>query len=594
MRSHARDSRTYRPYERSTINATRRYREDREIPIVLYHFDGSVYRPAIRTFEIPRPQRAHGVNALDEVPDSTWFTNRIGVRDLTLDELRSGPNVDRQPERPPAVDDRQHEDRRHVARLHHRGRARREVPAQVRPRRLSRDRDRGARDRRPAALGARLQRPRGLHRVRSSRRTSCSRPTRRSRTARPQDPLDASELDASARDGRASRPTAGSACWRRASSTARPLGGHPGEGTRADDPNDLDPARAAPRPARRSTRSSRGSTTPTSRRTTRSTSGSATRRTRTGTTSKHYLIDFGKALGVLALVAHDTAPRPSRTASTSPAMLGVARHARVLRSARGRRRSRPELRGVGMYRRRALRPGAVEAEHAGYLPFADADRFDSVLGREDRRCGSRASSSARSSSAAQLTDPRARAYLIDTLVARQRKTARYWFARVSPLDSFEVDDRDERRASTTSRCRISWRRASTRLPRAELRPPRARCGLSVYQSTMRERAHSARTRGRSPTMPTATRWSRSRPAAWNAGSPSTSTSRAIRRPTPCASSASGATSRTGRRTKAGGRRPGEPVRYHQPGGERKTQVITASAEQPAAGKLNAHQLRSSS
>src|SRR5690349_707004 len=58
----------------------------REVNIDLYHFDGSFYRLITRALELRRPQRALGVNAFDEVPDSTWFTNRIGVRDLALDE----------------------------------------------------------------------------------------------------------------------------------------------------------------------------------------------------------------------------------------------------------------------------------------------------------------------------------------------------------------------------------------------------------------------------------------------------------------------------------------------------------------------------
>ena len=51
-----------------------------------------------------RPQRALGINALDDVPDSTWFTNRIGVRDLSLDELRSGPDGVGSPEDAQPVD----------------------------------------------------------------------------------------------------------------------------------------------------------------------------------------------------------------------------------------------------------------------------------------------------------------------------------------------------------------------------------------------------------------------------------------------------------------------------------------------------------
>src|SRR5678815_5583480 len=62
---------------------------EREFIHDLYHYDGTIQR---------RFTRALGVNALDEVPDSTWFTNRIGIRDLTLDELRTGPARNGSPE----------------------------------------------------------------------------------------------------------------------------------------------------------------------------------------------------------------------------------------------------------------------------------------------------------------------------------------------------------------------------------------------------------------------------------------------------------------------------------------------------------------
>ena len=40
-----------------------------------------------------RAQRKAGnVNTIDEVPDSSWFTNRIGTRALTLDEIKRGPD----------------------------------------------------------------------------------------------------------------------------------------------------------------------------------------------------------------------------------------------------------------------------------------------------------------------------------------------------------------------------------------------------------------------------------------------------------------------------------------------------------------------
>ncbi len=54
-------------------------------------YDRALVGPIVRALSLPTPSRALGVNALDEVPDSTWFTNRIGVRDLTPDEIRNGP-----------------------------------------------------------------------------------------------------------------------------------------------------------------------------------------------------------------------------------------------------------------------------------------------------------------------------------------------------------------------------------------------------------------------------------------------------------------------------------------------------------------------
>ena len=39
-----------------------------------------------------QPVRSLNTNTIDEVPDSSWFTNRIGVRKMSLDELARGPN----------------------------------------------------------------------------------------------------------------------------------------------------------------------------------------------------------------------------------------------------------------------------------------------------------------------------------------------------------------------------------------------------------------------------------------------------------------------------------------------------------------------
>ena len=41
--------------------------------------------------------KAQNINAIDEVPDSSWFTNRIYTRDVTVEEISRGPNVNEAP-----------------------------------------------------------------------------------------------------------------------------------------------------------------------------------------------------------------------------------------------------------------------------------------------------------------------------------------------------------------------------------------------------------------------------------------------------------------------------------------------------------------
>ena len=53
-----------------------------------------------RALTLPDLEHARDVNALDEVPNSTWFTNRIGVRTVTPEEAARGPMRDGPPQLP--------------------------------------------------------------------------------------------------------------------------------------------------------------------------------------------------------------------------------------------------------------------------------------------------------------------------------------------------------------------------------------------------------------------------------------------------------------------------------------------------------------
>jgi hypothetical protein len=46
----------------------------------------------------PSGKRAQNINTVDEVPDSSWFTNRIGTRPITAEELTRGPIVGAPPD----------------------------------------------------------------------------------------------------------------------------------------------------------------------------------------------------------------------------------------------------------------------------------------------------------------------------------------------------------------------------------------------------------------------------------------------------------------------------------------------------------------
>ncbi|HKQ70095.1 MAG TPA: hypothetical protein VJT73_12190, partial [Polyangiaceae bacterium] len=52
--------------------------------------DNIVFRPLSRFFAVDPGGEATNVNSVDEVPDSSWFVNRIGVRAMSLAELEQG------------------------------------------------------------------------------------------------------------------------------------------------------------------------------------------------------------------------------------------------------------------------------------------------------------------------------------------------------------------------------------------------------------------------------------------------------------------------------------------------------------------------
>ncbi len=78
----------------------------KEILIIEDSFEYAILQPTQRAFDISRqlrnlagkPRQALNVNALGEVSDSSWFTNRNGTKRMSLGEIARGPNKGTGPE----------------------------------------------------------------------------------------------------------------------------------------------------------------------------------------------------------------------------------------------------------------------------------------------------------------------------------------------------------------------------------------------------------------------------------------------------------------------------------------------------------------
>jgi hypothetical protein len=150
---------------------------------------------------------------------------------------------------------------------------------------------------------------------------------------------------------------------------------------------------------------------------------------------EHYFIDFGGSLGAATVFTHD------RRLGTEykvdfPAMLSSVATL-GMRPRPWDRRGQPGLLGVGVYDNH-YDPGTWKPETPAYVPFRTADRFDRFWAAKTLIRFTRAQLRA-AVDTGRLSDPKAADYLVDTLVARQRATARYWFWRVNPLDGFTAD-----------------------------------------------------------------------------------------------------------------------------------------------------------
>jgi hypothetical protein len=406
---------------------------ERQYNRALYHADGFVVRRLTRAMDMPTTGRALDVNSLDEVPDSSWFTNRIGIRDISLEELARGANVDPSPI---------HNLPWTIVGAKVGGTALGFVFADAKGDRylLKFDvRDVPEMETGAHIIGHRLLWACGynvpqdhLEYLRREDLLVSPKATMKDVFGN-KTPLRSIDVDRMltkvfrSDDGRyrvlASRLLPGT-----------PIGPYAREGKRGDDPNDL-----IVHERRRSVRGQLALFSWLGHTDLQEDNTLDVFRAEPDQPDRgyveHYLIDFGKAFGVMGYVNHWKTTGFTYRLDLGIAlqtMLGLGLWKRPWEDAIA-----PPLRGIGIFDAHTYDPSRFRA-NSQYWPLEDADRFDGFWGA---KIAIRFSNEqlARVVAEARYSDPRAAAYMLNTLVTRQRKTARYWFTQVSPLDHFVVE-----------------------------------------------------------------------------------------------------------------------------------------------------------
>lgn len=394
-------------------------------------FDRSFKDEIWRTLSLPLKHRARGVNSLDEVPDSTWFTNRIGVRPMSPQEIARGPEMD-------------------------------EGPEPHKPWTILSNKPGGTqlgfiiRDARGIKYGLGFDLP-DWPEMKTGAAVVVNRmlyaagynvPDDRIAYVRPEELIVAPDAEMKDSQGRHLRGLDRkevdrelALAWHTPDGrirvlasrwlTGESLGGTPPSGTRRGDPNDRIP--------HQDRRDLRGQyplfawvqhldlvqanfldmlvappDDPSHRYV------------------EHYLLDFGRALGAGAVIEHDLRANyeyivdfsePTFTLGLVPRPWG---HVWA-----------PRLPGVSpTFVSEGFAPGSWKPD-IPYAPFQAADRFDMFWGAKIVARFTPAQIRA-AVEAARFSDPRTVDYLTNTLVARQRATLAYWYARVNPLDQFST------------------------------------------------------------------------------------------------------------------------------------------------------------
>jgi hypothetical protein len=396
-------------------------------------YEQTISDPVAHTFELPRHRRAEGINAIDEVPDSTWFTNRRG---LSVEQMRAGPGTLDSPEHhlPWTIESTGYggtsisfiiKDARgikYLIKFDNAGLPEAETAADAIAARLI------------WACGYNVPEDQVVYLPRDQLRLSPKALVKGAFGARVRT-LDSREVEQKL--AKVAREPGGllrviASRWL----DGKALGAPPLEGIRSDDPNDL-----IPHQLRRDLRGLRViyawldmvDTVPGNFLDVWTADPAEPSRHYV----KHYALDFGSSFGVMGTKTDD--PRGGQTyrvdwgdMARNLVTFGVAEQPQG-------DRGKVNIFGVApLFESIAFDPHAWRPEF-GFAAFTEMDRIDGFWAAKLVARLTRAQIQA-AVEAGRLSDPRAVSYLTDTLVARQHKTAEYWYRQVNPLDMFEVDD----------------------------------------------------------------------------------------------------------------------------------------------------------
>jgi hypothetical protein len=401
----------------------------RATPSMTAAMESLFFRRIGRALEAPSPRRARNINSLGEVPDSTWFENRIGRGDLTPEQVGRGPNRGPGPQPPFTI----YEDKlagksigffvrdrlgeRYVIKLEDRCAHRYETSADVVVQRLL------------WAAGYHVPENTVLTIRKSDLILTRSAVTRdeygnsvRLRRSRVENKLaDAHRLPGNRYRILASKHVPG-----------ENLGGWPQEGRRKSDPNDT--------VWHQHRRELRGlyvflawvqSTDMKEGNTVDAWVEDADRPGRHFV--MHYLVDFGKSLGNFVDLSQRPADGHARAFDLEVFTRGLVSFGLWRRPWEGS--YRPGLPGIATFDAAHFNPGGFE-QQLPYAPFLFKDDYDMLWASRILARFSRAH--IRAAVAAGYSDPDAIAYLTDILVARRDKTLAHWLPRVNAVDQFEA------------------------------------------------------------------------------------------------------------------------------------------------------------